>query len=200
MIASVARQRRRGISTSTRRARKQGDRSAWKGGGNGRTYLWALQSRSIRMSSSEDSAAAARPATAGPEHIPRPRARAAAAAASPAPRRASATAMPARRTHAPLRPQWLSPSVQIRSAARSTGSGSGGQGRTEKTSRLLALLGRLGVWDRGARTQRKLRSIAFCAGSRARAAAMGTEEGSRDAARGSYLSTSARTAHRSPRH
>ena len=43
-----------------------------------RTYLWALQSRSIRMSSSEDSAAA------GAEHIPRPRATAAAAAAMPA--------------------------------------------------------------------------------------------------------------------
>ena len=72
-----------------------------------RTYLWALQSRSIRMSSSEDSAAAARPAAAGAEHIPRPRARAAAAT-----RRASAAAMPARTTDPA---QDLSGSAPLRS-------------------------------------------------------------------------------------
>ena len=71
-----------------------------------RTYLWALQSRSIRMSSSEDSAAA------GAEHIPRPRATAAAAAAT---RRASAAAMPARTTSVRLSGSaQLSPSSHAR--------------------------------------------------------------------------------------
>ena len=110
-IAPGARQRRRGISTSMRRARKQQLASRMidrlGGGRNGRTYLWALQSRSIRMSSSEDSAAAARPAAAGAEHIPRPRARAAAAT-----RRASAAAMPARTTDPA---QDLSGSAPLRS-------------------------------------------------------------------------------------
>jgi hypothetical protein len=82
-------------------------------GGNGRTYLWALQSRSIRMSSSEESAAA-RPAAAraDAEHIPRPHARA--AAASPAPRLASAVAMAAR---PPRPPRSVAQSLVCRFAA-----------------------------------------------------------------------------------
>ncbi|GJM96001.1 hypothetical protein PR202_ga12803 [Eleusine coracana subsp. coracana] len=82
----------RGIPTSTRGARPKGTEGgsreeAREARRNG-TYLCALQSRSIRMSSSEDSAAAG--AVAEAEHIPLPRR--ARAAAIPALRRASAVA------------------------------------------------------------------------------------------------------------
>lgn len=95
------------MGANTESLDKRGDRT--------RTYLCALQSCSIRMSSSEDNAAARRGADAELEHIPRHRAMTA------APRRASAVAMPA----APAQSSVASPFAG-RSLARARADGGGG--------------------------------------------------------------------------